>query len=54
MSGSFTEKFIDSFSYLHTGTSLFTTPYHSGLSIDSIETKVLPTEQRDLLISIFG
>jgi hypothetical protein len=30
-------------------TSLFTTPYHSGLSIDSIEYQELPSDQKDLL-----
>jgi hypothetical protein len=46
---SFAESLIDSFGYLHMNTSLFATPYCSGLSIDSIESTALPMEQKDLL-----
>jgi hypothetical protein len=46
---SFSESLIDSLGYLNMGSNLFTTPYHSGLSIDSIDIQDLPSDQKDLL-----
>jgi hypothetical protein len=46
---SFAESLIDSFGYLHMNTSLFTIPYCTGLSIDSIECQEFPSDQNDLL-----
>jgi hypothetical protein len=46
---SFAESLIDTLGYLNMNTSLFITPYCSGLSIDSIEIQELPTDQKDFL-----
>jgi hypothetical protein len=46
---SFNESLIDSLGYISMSSNYFTTPYRSGLSIDSIEIQELPSDQKDLL-----
>jgi hypothetical protein len=46
---SFTESLLDSLGYSSTMTSTFTTPYRSGLSIDSIPSSTMAAKDQDSL-----